>query len=153
MKKLAVLFVLLFSISLFGQEVTKNIFAGTVANSAAKTFYVSLVTGTPIQKVDSVTLQAIYTGEIDIDQMIVTKGVMYGNTFYAVATPDTTTLTIDNAAAATTAAVYSASSTGLSSLEGYDTARIVVTAGSAGNDATDPNSMVFRAIKYLSATR
>lgn len=152
MKKVLAL-VLLFALVTFGQEITTNIFSGTVANSAAKTFYVKLITGNTTQKVDSVELQGIYTGEIDIDQMIVTKGVMYNNTFYAVATPDTTTLTIDNAASTTTAAVYSASSTGLNSLTGYDTARIVVTAGSGGNDATDPNALIFRAIKYLSATK
>lgn len=153
MKKLIIAFVFLFTISIFGQEVTKNLFSGTVANSATKTFYVSLVTGNPVQKIDSIALQGIYTGEIDIDEMVVTKGIMYNNTFYAIATPDTTVLTIDNAAASTTAAVYSASSTGLNSLEGYDTARIIIKAGGAGNDATDPNALVFRAVKYLSATK
>lgn len=71
----------------------------------------------------------------------------------AVATPDTTTLTIDNAASTTTGAVYTASSTGLNSLDGYDVFKIVFVAASSGNDATDPNKIRVIAEKHFTATR
>jgi hypothetical protein len=144
MRKLFVLF-LLFTLPLFAQA-EEIIINTTVANDASSTGYITIPSNADMT-VDSIDLQGIFTGEIDIDKLIVTKGILKSSkggltaNFLAVATPDTTTLTIDNAAAATTGAVYTAASTGLNSLGGYNVIKIVFIAGSSGNDATDPNML------------
>lgn len=143
MKKVIV-FLLLFASIAFAQE--KILLANsTLANSGSVTTYYTIKSDKSFV-VDSIALSVLYTGEIDVDQLIVTKGLWNGTTFVAVATPDTTTLSIDNAASTTTGAVYTATSTGLNSLEGYDAIKIVFNAGSAGNDATDPNALKCSAV-------
>lgn len=157
MKKLLFLFVLLFAFASYAQ-VSEVVYDATIANSASATIYI-VKPSNGNQELDSVDLRVVYTGEIDIDQLVVTKGILksnvggIANNFLAVATPDTTTLTVDNAAATTTGAVYTASSTGLNSVDGYDVFKIVFTAGSAGNDATDPNKIRVTAEKHFTATR
>lgn len=133
-------------------QVIETLGSVTVANSATKTFVIPLQSNQTF-KVDSVSLQALFTGEIDIDELVVTKGTLNSGTFVALATPDTTVLTIDNAASTTTAAIYTATSTGLNSLEGVDAIQIKFKAGSAGNDATDPNALKVKSFKYLSSMR
>lgn len=144
MKKIFAL-VLMVSLVSFAQIVQK----GTVADSASKTFYFDVDSD-----VDSVSLYGIFTGEIDVDTLIVTKGLKTdGNrasssNFVAVATPDTTILTVNNAAGVTTGVVWDGASTGLNALEGYNAFKVVIIAASAGNDATDPNELVLGVIKY-----
>lgn len=131
MKKLLVIFLLLATLT--QAQTWSTVFNGTVANSASKTMY-ALLDNEPF-RLDSIKIQAIYTGEIDLDKLIVTKGAWDGTTFTAVSTPDTTTLTIDNAAATITAASYTAASTGLTAFT-CNAVKIVFVAGSAGNVAT-----------------
>lgn len=147
MKKLFV--VLLLFAGVVSAQQWETVLNDTCGNSQSKTIYVSLLKNT-IFKVDSIAIAAGYTGEIDVDQLIVTKGIWTGSAFIAVATPDTTTLTINNAASTTTGGVYSSSSTGLNSLEGYSGVKIVFVSASSGNDSTDPNKLRVQIAKYQS---
>ena len=153
MKKLAlIVLVLLFSTSLFAQKI-QFLNEVTVANSATKPFYIPIndIEG---QRLDSVKVVFTATGEIDLDALIATKGYRkasvgdFSTNFVAGATPDTTTLSVDNAAGVTTALSYAASTTGLTALAPYDVIKISFVAGSSGNDATDPNKLFVRIIKY-----
>jgi len=150
MKKILIALFVFASLS-YGQ-VIETLGSVTVADSATKTFVLPLGSN-QTYKVDSISIQGIFTGEIDIDELVVTKGTLVSGTFVAIATPDTTVLTIDNAASTTTAAIYTATSTGLNSLEGVDAISIKYKAGSSGNDATDPNALKVKVFKYLSSMR
>ena len=143
MKKILVIFLLLAGV--VSAQTWQTVFDGTVANSASKTTYVFL-DNEPF-RLDSVKIQATYTGEIDIDKLIVTKGSWNGSVFTGIATPDTTTLTVDNAAAAVTAASYTAASTALTAFTS-NAIKIVFISGSAGNDATDPNRLHVKVGKF-----
>lgn len=150
MKKILVLILLLAGIvSAQKVDVIAN---STIANSASVTAYIDL-SGETTSIIDSIALQGIYTGEIDVDKLIVTKGGWKGNTFVAIATPDTTVLTVDNAASAVTGSAYTSNSLGLDSLEGYDAVKVVVVAGGSGNDATDPNAVLIKKIVFRRPAR
>lgn len=131
-----------------------TLYQTTVANSATVTAYVQ-----PLHKyndaykyfeqTDSIEIQLNSTGEIDLDQLIVTKGFYLGSTFYAVATPDTTTLTIDNAAATITVVISKPVTNGCTDLEYYNAVRVVVKAAATGNNATDPNKLELIAKRFI----
>lgn len=131
-----------------------TLYQTTVANSATVTAYVQ-----PLHKyndaykyfeqTDSIEIQLNSTGEIDLDQLIVTKGFYIGGTFYAVATPDTTTLTIDNAVGVITVVISKPVTNGCTDLEYYNAVKVVVNAAAAGNDATDPNKLELIAKRFI----
>lgn len=121
----------------------------TVANSATKTGYVYNLLGTDTKPTsDSVSFRITATGEIDLDEIDITPGVMYGGVFYATSSAVTTALTINNAAATTTIVTISASTMSTNSIEGIDTYKVEVIAAASGNDATDPNSLIVEIIRH-----
>lgn len=163
MKKLILIMALLASVT-FSQEWVQA-YSDTVANSTKDTIFVRLESSYSY-KTDSVSISAIFLGEIDVDRLIVQKGVwnkdgddtpdqaLFGaDKFLAIGTPDTTTLTVNNAAAAYTAGAYTPYSTGLSDLRGANIVRVIFEAASSGNDATDPNELRVFIAKYYTAMK
>lgn len=162
MKKIFVLLALLvFALPSFAQKIDK-VFEGTVANSATKTVYLNL-DDAPGQRLDSIKVLLTYVGEIDLDLLTTTLGSFKGtglrsSDFVAIATPDSTTLTVDVAAAGTGgvrwgAAGLALATSNLHSTGGFDALKISVVAGSSGNDATDPNKLIIRTIRYYTAMK
>lgn len=158
MKKIFLVLFLAISVSSFAQEIV-TLTSGTIANSAKPVVYVGI--GSKYDQIlDSIAIQIVYTGEIDIDKLIITKGGattvganLSSTTFEAIATPDTTTLTINEDSAGIAAGVYTATSTGLNNLEGYDAIKISLEAASSGNDATDPNKYLIKLFKYYRSSK
>lgn len=162
MKKIfVVLALIVLTLPTFAQKIDK-VFEGTVANSATKTAYLDL-SDAPGQRLDSIKISLTYVGEIDLDQLIVTLGTFKGtglksSDFIATVTPDTTTLSVDVAAAGTGGVKYGASTLSLAvanvaSAGGVDALKIAVVAGSSGNDATDPNKLIIRTYRYYTAMK
>jgi hypothetical protein len=153
MKKLFGLLFFVLTISSFAQEIVPVV-TDTIGNSQKPVTYIALGSRTT-QILDSLVIQIVYTGEIDIDRLIVTKGALTtvganpsSTTFEAVGSPDTTTLTVDEAAAGIAAGVYSAVSTGLNDLDGFDAVKISIESGASGNDSSDPNKYYIKLFKY-----
>jgi len=152
MKRLLVLIFVLFSVSLYAQKI-EFMNEVTVANSAIKTFYVP-INNKESARLDSIQIAFTATGEIDLDRLICTKGGVNASIganssrFTAVATPDTTTLSVDNAAGVTTYVSYKAATIALTALAQYDMVKISFEAAASGCDATDPNKLYVRIIPY-----
>jgi len=152
MKRLLVLVFVLFSVSLYAQKI-EFMNEVTVANSATKNFYIS-INNKESARLDSIQIAFTATGEIDLDRLICTKGGVIKSIgdnsakFIAVATPDTTTLSVDNAAGVTTYVGYKAATTSLTALAQYDMVKISFEAAASGCDATDPNKLYVRIIPY-----
>lgn len=146
MKKLF-LFLFLF-VGVISAQNYVTIYDSVASNSGSRTSYIYLPSSS-VFKVDSIGLQIIYEGEIDVDKLIVTKGTRDGDgTFVAIATPDSTTITVNNAAATNTAESYTPTSLSLIDLRNIDWIRVVVQPASSGNDATDPNRLWVKAFRY-----
>lgn len=124
---------LLFATSLFAQIETSLVISDTLSNSITKTGYVSVP-----QEASEVVFVIHATGELDVDQMIVTEGWLStdGKRAWAAAQAgDTTTVTI-NVADGVYASQASATRT---DFEGANIFKVTVTGASSGNDASDPN--------------
>jgi hypothetical protein len=121
----------------------------TVANSSSTIGYIKDLLGNDNElRTDSVAFKFIAKGEIDLDTVVIQKGVWYNSTFYGTSTADTTVLTIDNAAAVTTVVIVGAYTAGTNILDGTDCVKVLVRSAASGNDATDPNKLIVQAVKY-----
>lgn len=124
---------MLFSVSLFAQVETRLVISDTLSNDAVKTGYVGVPNGA-----SEVVFVIHATGELDVDQMIVTEGWASDDGIKAWAAAqvgDTTTVTLNLAAGA----YGSQASATRSDFEGANIFKVVVTGAAAGNDSGDPN--------------
>ena len=148
MRKILALVALVFLFASFGYaQKSEIIYTDTTSNSEQEDITIILPDGC-----DSIAIACLYTGEIDMDRLIITKGLMNdgGAGYVAVSTADTTTLTVNNAASTTTGQVFDNTSeaNGLSDLRGYDAVFLRFEAAAAGNDATDPNELLVKVTYY-----
>ena len=158
MKKIFLVLFLAISISSFAQEIV-TVKSDTLGNSQKPIVYVGV--GSKFDQVlDSIAIQIVYTGEIDVDRLIITKGGattvganLSSTTFEAIATPDTTSLSINEDSAGVAAGVYTATSTGLNVLDGYDAIKISLESASSGNDSSDPNKYLIKLFKYYRSSK
>ncbi len=151
MKKLIGLFVLLFAAISFAQTTTYDghfayVDCGTVANSVDETGYVDL-SRLGLSKIDSISVTAIGTGELDVDSVDCYVGVNDipdGLIRYS-STAITFTVTINVAAGASAfEQLYSSNATLLTqeALRGANVIKVITRGATAGNDATDPNKLI-----------
>lgn len=148
MKKiiLAILFMFLMSGIAKSQDIYELI-NDTTANSVTETGYLSLYrTG---YELDSVLFVGVFEGEIDCDLFVLSRGFHYpGETimYLAEASADSTTLTVNNAAATDTYInIYSMTK---AICKNVNYVKVRVESAAAGNDATDPNATMIYAIVY-----
>lgn len=132
MRKYILAFLFL-AIPLMAQVETRLVLSDTLSNDVVKTGYVNVPTDA------SECVFIIHaTGELDIDQMIVTEGWMStdGKKAYAAAQAgDTTTVTLNLA----DGAYGTQASATRTDFEGANFFRVTVTGAAAGNDSGDPN--------------
>lgn len=139
MRKLSILFVLIFSLVAFGQDViVKDL--GTMANSVNETGYVDL---SKFSKIDSVSVVFVGIGELDVDSLTVYKAVKVNDKWiHDVSVLGNFTVTLNLAAGvADLEQLYSSNATLLTgaALRGCDGIYYVTRGATSGNDATDPN--------------
>lgn len=124
---------LLFATSLFAQVETRLVISDTLSNDVVKTGYVSVP-----DEASEVVFVIHATGELDVDQMIVTEGWLSddGKRAYASAQAgDTTTVTLNLA----DGAYGTQASATRTDFEGANFFRVTITGAASGNDSGDPN--------------
>lgn len=153
MKKLLVLFALLFSVSLINAQTTVVILCDTTANSQTESGVLDLDQFAPAT-VDSIDFLVYASGEADIDSIAIHGGVKVQATYPANSSSRVQvseweeigsiegTLTIDVADGVETVVEGFPATVGAATLNGYNSLKIFVYAGAAGNDATDTGQKV-----------
>ena len=123
---------LFLAIPLMAQVETRLVISDTLSNDVTKTGYVSVP-----DEASEVVFVIHATGELDIDEMIVSEGWMSndGKKAYNLLAGDTTTVTLNLA----DGAYGMQAATTRTDFEGANFFRVTVTGAAAGNDSGDPN--------------
>jgi hypothetical protein len=142
MKKLFLLFAL-FAITLSAQTYQKRFIDlnfGTLANSVSETQYVDLGDWS---RIDSISVAAYGTGELDVDSVDIYVGYgkgYFGSTCYTFETASSYLNFADGIKGWENLLVSGATSLTGAVLRGVKALRVTTRGATSGNDATDPNN-------------